>query len=98
MKVPHIPVNGSNPIDSFFQLHNFHSPPPHPKKLLLYHKEFPSKNQPVSIFFLVIEPHRDVKSRRAGGPAEKDLGLPARSPRRPPGVHSAPTELRVLPL
>jgi hypothetical protein len=33
----------------------------------------------VSISFPVIEIHGNAKSRGAGGPAEKDLGLPARS-------------------
>ena len=35
---------------------------------------------PVSIFLPVLEIHGNAKSREAGGPAEKDLDLPARSP------------------
>ena len=37
------------------------------------------RHPPVSISFPVIEIHGNAKSRGVGEPAEKDLGLPARS-------------------
>ncbi|MCJ7704990.1 MAG: hypothetical protein MUO28_05560, partial [Desulfobacterales bacterium] len=53
----------------------------------------------LSIFFPVIEIHGNAKSRGVGGPAEKDLSLPASGRSACPSrVHSVITKLERLPL